>query len=55
MERSVLVDVAELVENPEGVALVRRVPSVMRLQGRDDCLRVWVDAPDLLCDFPSVR
>ncbi len=41
------VHVGKLVELPEGVRR-ERIPSVVRLQPFDDCLRVWVDAPDSL-------
>ena len=55
MQRSVLVEVAESVKNPKGVLLKRRVSSVMRLQGFDDCLCGRVDCSDLLRDEVRIR
>ncbi len=31
------------------------VPSVVRLQTLDDCLRLWVDAPDFITAFPGIH
>ena len=52
VRHSMFVHVGKLVELPEGV---RRelIPSVVRLQPLDNCLRVWIDAPNSL--FPGVR
>ncbi len=47
VRHSMFVHVGKLVELPEGVRR-ERIPSVVRLQPFDDCLRVWVDAPDSL-------
>ena len=55
VECSVLVDVAKLMQNPERVRQVVGVPSVMRLQSLDDCLSVWVDAPNFVRDFLKSR
>jgi hypothetical protein len=55
MEFPMLVDVAESVENPERVPLIRRVPSVMRLQRFDYCLRVWMNPPDFVREFGGGR
>ena len=51
VRRSMLVHVGKLVQHPEGV---RRelIPSIVRLQSLDDCLRSWVDAPDFVATFP---
>lgn len=47
VRHSMFVHVGKLVELPEGVRR-ERIPSVVRLQPLDDCLRVRVDAPDSL-------
>jgi hypothetical protein len=50
MKHPVLVGVGKLAEHPE--PMVRElVPSVVRLQTLDDCLRGWCDAPDLIHAF----
>lgn len=51
VRHSMLVHVVKLLQLPEGV---RRelVPSIVRLKTLDDCLRVWVDAPDFVAAFP---
>lgn len=47
VRRSMFVYVAKLMQLPEGI---RRelIPSVVRLQPLDDCLRSWMDAPDFV-------
>jgi hypothetical protein len=45
-----LVRVVKLVELPEGVGR-ELIPSVVRLQPLDNCLRVWADGPEHLAAF----
>jgi hypothetical protein len=44
------VHVIKLVELPERIGR-ELIPSVVRLQTLDDCLRVWMDAPDFVSAF----
>jgi hypothetical protein len=46
VEESVLVDAVKLMKDPEGI-ISESVPSVVRLQSLDGCLRVWVPSTDL--------
>jgi hypothetical protein len=48
---SMFVHVAKLVQLPKGVQR-KLIPSVVRLQSLDNCLRSWVDAPDFVTTFP---
>lgn len=50
MGQPMLVHVGKLVELPKGIA-VEPVPSIVRLQLLDDCLRGWRDAPDVALAF----
>lgn len=52
MDGSMLVDVVHLTKNPEGITFHCDIPSVIRLQSLDDCLRFWRDAPDLVKRLP---
>lgn len=54
MRQPVLVLHGKLVELPEGI-VGESVSSVVRLQPLDDCLRVWVDAPDLVAALPRIH
>ena len=47
MKHLMLVDVRQLLENPERMSF-DVLASVVRLQSLDDCLSVWLDAPNLL-------
>ena len=51
---SMFVHVVKLMELPEGIRRIF-IPSVVRLQSLDDCLRVWVDAPDFVTAFPILH
>ncbi len=47
MEPAVFVYIAKLMKKPERMRL-RIVPSIIRLQSRNGCLRCWRNAPDLI-------
>ena len=46
-QESVLVDVREFVKHPEGIGS-KVLPSVIRLQALDDCLRSWMNSANLV-------
>lgn len=50
--QSVLFHVREFIKLPEGIA-VERLPSAVRLQSLDGCLRSWADAPNHIIEFPQ--
>jgi hypothetical protein len=50
MRRSMFVHVVKLTKHPEGVRRVL-IPSIVRLQSLDDCLRSWIDVPDFVTAF----
>jgi hypothetical protein len=39
VQSSVLIDVCEFRENPQGVQIAERLPTMIRLQGIDECVR----------------
>jgi hypothetical protein len=53
VRHSMFVHVGKLVELPQGVRR-ERIPSCVRLQPLDDCLRSWVNAPDFVTTFPHL-
>ncbi len=50
---AVLVDIRQLIQKPQPIT-PKILPSVVRLQGTDDCLRTWMDAPDNAFAFLSI-
>lgn len=54
MGQSMLIHVVELVEPPKGIGFGKPLPSCMRLQPLDLCLREWVDAPEHAVEFVRV-
>lgn len=54
MGQPVLVDVEKLVELPEGI-VGELLPSVVRLQLLDSCLRSWVDTSDFVTAFARLH
>lgn len=48
MNVPMFVEVRHLSKNPEGIIRETFIPSVVRLQTLNDCLRVWREAPDLV-------
>jgi hypothetical protein len=55
MGEAMLVQIRKSVELPEGSSRVLLLPSEVRLQLLDDCLRVWMDAPDHLPAFTRLE
>ena len=53
IQTAVLVDIAEVMQPPQGMTSVV-IPSMIRLQLLDDCLRVWPDAHDLVKPAPAL-
>ena len=49
-----LVNIRKLVKHPEGIDSIV-LPSLVRLQPLDDCLGVWVDAPDFTLPLPGLH
>ena len=54
MGQTMLVGVRKFVQPPQGIGSVI-LPSRVRLQSVDVCLRSWVDAPDFVLAFPRVH
>lgn len=54
MNQTMFVEVGELTERPEGM-IQEFIPSTVRLQSFDDCLRLWVEASDLRSMFPCLH
>ena len=52
---AMLVQIRKPVELPEGRTRILLLPSEVRLQLLDDCLRVWVDAPNHLSAFTGLE